>query len=77
MKNVTIMAVIEKLNHSNPETDKTITLQKDSIQLGDSFNFFELYGLYVELLAEGYELLEMTKDSIKVLKKKDTIYFQE
>jgi hypothetical protein len=75
MKNVVIMAVIERLNNSIPDTNKTISVSKNDIQLATDINFFELYNLYLELKLEGYELTEMTKDSIKVLKTKDTIYF--
>jgi hypothetical protein len=75
MKNVITLVIIEKLNHSTPTQDKAIFLKSSDIQLADDFNFFELYGLYIELLTEGYEILLMEKDKIKVLKTKNTIYF--
>ncbi|KAA6336933.1 hypothetical protein EZS27_014942 [termite gut metagenome] len=76
MKNLIILAIIEKLNHSNPDTDNCIILKSNEIQLADDFSFFELYSLYIELLTEGYELILMEKDSIKVRKAQKTIYFE-
>ncbi|KAA6329730.1 hypothetical protein EZS27_021490 [termite gut metagenome] len=76
MKNKLLSAIVECLNYSRPDKDKFITLNSNEIQLETDINFFELNGLYLELKKEGYELQYMAKDSIKVLKTKDTIYFK-
>jgi hypothetical protein len=76
MKNKILSDIVESLNYSNTDKDKCITIKSNEIQPETDINFFELSNLYAELKKEGYELQLMAKDSIKVLKTKDTIYFK-
>jgi hypothetical protein len=69
MKNVIVLSIIERLNHSTT-TDNCIVLKSSDIQLATEFNFFELNTLYYDLLIEGYELVNMEKHTIKVKKTK-------
>ncbi|KAA6344055.1 hypothetical protein EZS27_008312 [termite gut metagenome] len=76
MENKLLSDIVECLNYSRPDKDKFIILNSNEIQPETDINFFELNGLYLELKKEGYIIILMAKDNIKVLKTKDTIYFK-
>ncbi|KAA6321717.1 hypothetical protein EZS27_028666 [termite gut metagenome] len=75
MKDVIVLAIIEMLNKSKFGEDNMITIKSNQIHLATTINFFLVNHLFFYLQLEGYEIITMEKDFIKVLKKQETITF--
>ncbi|KAA6315905.1 hypothetical protein EZS27_033706 [termite gut metagenome] len=75
MKDVIVLAIIEMLNNAKFGEDNMITIKSNQIHLATTINFFLVNHLFFYLQLEGYEIITMEKDFIKVLKKQETITF--